>query len=199
MHILKLNAYLEFCFITKLVENSFESQWIMLMKNAIASHRWFGIATMQEQYKLNNPIRVYPSVTKLYLAQCEYNLPRRMATHANKRIITFLCITPKMRDDKKTGPSPLFEYEKRAISALHPCSRAARSLSFRSCNGTWLSMLSTTPTEVLRGCSRRSCKAWDNVPRRYKSSLLTARFFSFAHSSRDCFCPFLWREKSFRL
>lgn len=116
-------------------------------------------------------------------------------------LLLFLGITPKMRDDEKTGPSPLFEYEKRAISAL-PCSRlrhvaypfpVARwhvTLDVKHDPGQRCSRVCTGPTVVVK----REITSRDDINPHY-----WPRFFSFAHSSRYCVFPFLREGKSFQL
>jgi len=202
MHISTLKLY----FI--LQQNSFiglEFQWMILMKNATASRRWFGIVAMRGQYKVksgvNNLIRermrMRVSYQTLFRDTNTIYLVERQRTQI-RGLLLFLGITPKMRDDKKTGPSPLFEYEERAISALS-CSRL-RHVAYPFPVARWhvtLDVKHDPGQRCSRVCtygSRRSCKAWDNVPRRYKSSLLTALFLIRALEPRPCFSFSLRRE-----
>lgn len=160
---------------------------------------------MRGQYKVksgvNNLIRermlMRVSYQTLFRDANTIYLVERQRTQI-RGLLLFLGITPKMRDDEKTGPSLLFEYEKRAISAL-PCSRL-RHVAYPFPVARWhvtLDVKHDLGQRCSRVCtygSRRSCKAQDNVPRRYKSSLLTALFLIRALKPRLCFSFPLRRE-----
>lgn len=136
------------------------------------------------------------------ISRYEYNLPRRAAAHANKRIITFpRYYSEDARRQENRSISPPFRIRGTRNIRSSVLALTSRSLSF-SGRARWhvtLDVKHDPGTERCSGVgtygSRRSCKAWDNVPRRYKSSLLTALFLIRALESRGRVFPFLRRRE----